>query len=1379
MADALKACPSDDAALLLHLSGNNVPDSAIEDGTFTVFVDSSLYTHMAVSVSPRDTVADLKSKIRTEHQSCFPALGDILIHAVKVKRRRLLYHLSDSMLVKSAFNRQMRTWFLHMDVSTLCTFKHQEEPRQGLSTPEIDVQMEIPESLGAVTCKQVDRTLTRLVDTATDECKDSGVASELCIISSDIGNLSKDSHLNKGFCNKSDNPDDQLLHLHNTDLANRKFIVSEQTVQGNSEGKTLNVFDAVGENPTSDPKASISAEERVGLNKLQKCDTGTDLNVGCIVKEGVDFDGLKSGIVSSDAVPSKFERRDRGQDASVDGSALDDLVVPVSGNEKERKKKRKSRLLELDNAFVKEDVAVNTFHTAEKSEFGRRADLNPQGDEDANVDKSNCTPEDMKGENKSSSDLVKAKRKKTRVPKSRVADNDNSSSYQEVVEGECNGKDSHSLKRTVDMINVGNANVISQDGESELSASYGMDEKGLKVLPLVEDSRDSNHATQKKRKKPKKTRNHVALALEVPFVNHHNDSPGNELPSVSEHSNIANNGDITDQINGTKSLEKMNLYAETKKLDAGCTVSGGESLTSMEHIGINVVPEKETVRAEDGLVSKDSKKKKSKKTESAVAERCVVPQVEADGFAPNAFGSEHIEPMQERSTYNNKDGSTEKRKKSHKKVKNMDSEMSVPDGQLLSPSTTKESCELNKQGSFKMQLTNNGSLTSKQSQEKSINLNMESIHEEAVEGDGNHDDGCSNNGDTPDQINPIKSEKMKLYAETRQVDAGCTLTGNESLTSMKGLGTVGVPEKEITRPEDVLAIKDRKRKKSRKTESAVADRCIDPQVEANKVAPNAVGLEHVEPMDERSAYSKKGGSTEKVKKSRKKVKIVDSEISMPDNQLFSPSTLKEKHGQNKHGSRKTQLTNGGALTSKPSQEKSINPKMESIHEGAVEGDADHDDGCSNNCDITDQINGTKSSEKMNLYAETKEVDAGCTLSGNESLTSMKVLGIDAVPDKEITRAEDGMVSKDSKRKKSKKTESAVAERCIVPQVEADRVAPNAVGLEHVEPMDERKTYSKKGGSAEKVKKSRKRVKNVDSEISLPDSQLLSPSTVKGKSEQNDQGSSKMQLTNSGALTSKPSQEKIINLNVESIHEAAAEGDADYDDDWSSSSDKVKDIETRPLQKDSLNFIDYFMPGLNADVKQVQDEGAASGKKTKKAHTEQNSSTSPSETVADISVQKSSQAGRDHSFVRSDQELPNRGASNLVRSSKGRDSEEQSDATTDASLSSLSASSYSHENLDSSGSETLSSDAESDDLAHADGYLVMPAARNNVGSIGRKMAQRPQTRSVTSGRLSEIFKSSSTCRKAVIQASKSKHDQSKVVDGTDSPPVDTVAETQDS
>ncbi|XP_031480004.1 uncharacterized protein LOC116250498 isoform X2 [Nymphaea colorata] len=1355
MADGIKACPSDDAALLLHLSGNNAPDSAIEDGTFTVFVDSSLYTHMAVSVSPRDTVADLKSKIRTEHQSCFPALGDIVIHAIKVKRRRLLYHLSDSMLVKSAFNRQMRTWFLHMDVSTLCTFKHQEEPRQGLSTPEIDVQMEIPESSGAVTCKQVDRTLKRLVDTATDECKESGDASELCIISSDIGNLSKDSHLNKGFSKKSDNPDDQLLHLQNTDLVNRKFIVSEQTVQGNSEGKTLNVFDAVGENPTSDPKASISAEERVDLNKLQKCNTGMDLNVGCIVKEGVNFDGLKSGIVSLDAVPSKFERRNRGQDASVDGSALEDLVVPVSGNEKERKKKRKSGLLELDNASFKEDVAVNTFHTAEKSEFGRRADLNPQGDEDANIDKPNCTPEDLKGENKSSSDLVKAKRKKTRVPKSRAADHDNSSLYQEVVEGECNGKDSHSLKRTVDMINIGNANVISQDGESELSASYGMDEKDLKVLPLVEESRDSNHATQKKRKKPKRTRNHVALALEAPSVNHHNDSPGNELPSVSEHSNIANNGDITDQINGTKSLEKMNLYAETKK-GAGCTVSCGESLTSMWHIGINVVPEKETVRAEDAVVSKDSsKKKKSKKTESAVAERCVVPQVEADGFAPNAFGSEHMEPMQERSTYNNKDGGTEKRKKSHKKVKNMDSEMSVPDGQLLSPSTIKESCELNKQGSFKVQLTNNGSLTSKQSQEKSINLNMESIHEGAVEGDGNHDDGCSNNGDTPDQINGIKSEKMKLYAENRQVDAGCTLTGNESLTSMKGLGIDGVPEKEITRPEDGMAIKDRKRKKSRKTESAVAERCIVPQVEANKVDPNAVSLEHVEPMDERSTYSKKGGSTEKVKKSRKKVKIVDSEISMPDSQLLSPSTLKEKHGHNKHGYPKTQLTNGGALTSKPSQEKSINPNMESIHEGAVEGDADHDDGCSNNGDITDQINGTKSSEKMNLYGETKEVDAGYTLSGNESLTSMKVLGTAAVPDKEITRAEDGMVSKDSKRKKSKKTESAVAERCIVPQVEVDRVAPNAVGLEHVEPMDERKTDSKKGGSTEKVKKSRKRVKNVDSEISLPDSQLLSPSTVKGKSEQNDQGSSKMQLTNSGALTSKPSQEKIINLNMESIHEAAAEGGADSDDDCSSSSDKVKDMEIHHLQKDSLNFIDYFVPGLNADVKQVQDEGAASGKKTKKAHTEQNSSALPSEAVADIS-----------------------GASNHVRSSKGRDSEEQSDATTDASLSSLSASSHSHQSLDSSGSETLSSHAESDDLAHGHGYFVMPAARNNVGSIGRKMAQRPQTRSVTAGTLSDILKSSSTCRKAVLQASKSKHVQSKVDDGTDSPPVDTVAETQD-
>ncbi|XP_026662213.2 dentin sialophosphoprotein-like [Phoenix dactylifera] len=93
--------------------------------SFPVFVDSNLDTHLAMVVSPDDTVADLKRKIRIEHALCFPNAGEITIQAIKVKRRSSFYHLSDSMLVRSAFDGIQGTWFLHIDASPASMVKGQ------------------------------------------------------------------------------------------------------------------------------------------------------------------------------------------------------------------------------------------------------------------------------------------------------------------------------------------------------------------------------------------------------------------------------------------------------------------------------------------------------------------------------------------------------------------------------------------------------------------------------------------------------------------------------------------------------------------------------------------------------------------------------------------------------------------------------------------------------------------------------------------------------------------------------------------------------------------------------------------------------------------------------------------------------------------------------------------------------------------------------------------------------------------------------------------------------------------------------------------------------------------------------------------------------
>ncbi|KAF1864349.1 hypothetical protein Lal_00022005 [Lupinus albus] len=89
------------------------------NNTNVVFIDTTLHTHFALFVNHSDTVSHLKKRILVEHPLCFPKIGHIEIHAVKVKRKGCFYHLSDSVLVKSAFNGVSKDWFLSVDASAL------------------------------------------------------------------------------------------------------------------------------------------------------------------------------------------------------------------------------------------------------------------------------------------------------------------------------------------------------------------------------------------------------------------------------------------------------------------------------------------------------------------------------------------------------------------------------------------------------------------------------------------------------------------------------------------------------------------------------------------------------------------------------------------------------------------------------------------------------------------------------------------------------------------------------------------------------------------------------------------------------------------------------------------------------------------------------------------------------------------------------------------------------------------------------------------------------------------------------------------------------------------------------------------------------------
>ncbi|XP_054790804.1 uncharacterized protein LOC129296234 [Prosopis cineraria] len=98
---------------------SSAPDGDGKADRFTVFIDTSLDTHLAMIAYDADTVSDLKKRIMLEHPLCFPKIGQIKIHAIKVKRRGYFYHLADSMLVRSAFSGFKKTWFLSMDASAV------------------------------------------------------------------------------------------------------------------------------------------------------------------------------------------------------------------------------------------------------------------------------------------------------------------------------------------------------------------------------------------------------------------------------------------------------------------------------------------------------------------------------------------------------------------------------------------------------------------------------------------------------------------------------------------------------------------------------------------------------------------------------------------------------------------------------------------------------------------------------------------------------------------------------------------------------------------------------------------------------------------------------------------------------------------------------------------------------------------------------------------------------------------------------------------------------------------------------------------------------------------------------------------------------------
>ncbi|KAJ0899963.1 hypothetical protein HanPSC8_Chr08g0308101 [Helianthus annuus] len=130
----------------------------------TVFIATSLDTHLATMVSASDTVSDFKKKIMSEHRQCFPAIGNIKIHSLKVKRREVFYHLSDSMLVKNAFGNTKGNWYMSVDASSL----EQDIDIQHIDKRKADNRLALPwvthnglnnKNVDGGSCKDVSKNL--------------------------------------------------------------------------------------------------------------------------------------------------------------------------------------------------------------------------------------------------------------------------------------------------------------------------------------------------------------------------------------------------------------------------------------------------------------------------------------------------------------------------------------------------------------------------------------------------------------------------------------------------------------------------------------------------------------------------------------------------------------------------------------------------------------------------------------------------------------------------------------------------------------------------------------------------------------------------------------------------------------------------------------------------------------------------------------------------------------------------------------------------------------------------------------------------------------------------------------------------------------------
>ncbi|KAM0912345.1 hypothetical protein ACQ4PT_012851 [Festuca glaucescens] len=119
------------------------PLSAGGGARVSLFLDTDFGTHLALNVGADSTIRGLKSQVAVEHAAAFPDLGTVSVKSFQVLRKGAMYHLSDSMAVRSAFAKVKAGYFLHVKMAAAETDTHHcRDEDRGKSSDKLPPMLE-------------------------------------------------------------------------------------------------------------------------------------------------------------------------------------------------------------------------------------------------------------------------------------------------------------------------------------------------------------------------------------------------------------------------------------------------------------------------------------------------------------------------------------------------------------------------------------------------------------------------------------------------------------------------------------------------------------------------------------------------------------------------------------------------------------------------------------------------------------------------------------------------------------------------------------------------------------------------------------------------------------------------------------------------------------------------------------------------------------------------------------------------------------------------------------------------------------------------------------------------------------------------------------